>query len=125
MYTFQNQSCWHGGQLNCKSAPEIELAISLIVDILSSHEPMMNDYLLRFRQLSTPDLQALQTALQAQESNFPQQSKGTTSFTRDLKRLDDKLNAIAYVLRERGPVTINPPCQSNPSIGTTDFQNIQ
>jgi hypothetical protein len=85
----------------------------------------MQDYLIRFRSMDTPSLTALQTALIAQESTFAQQSKGTTSFARDLRRFDDKLNCIAYVLRERGPVIINAPDQTNPHIGITNFELIE
>ena len=82
------------------------------------------DHLLRFRQKSTADLLTLQAALEAQETVFVQQAMGTKSFTRDLHLLQDKLNAIAFVLRERGSSAIIKP-QLNPNIGITDFGNIQ
>lgn len=71
------------------------------------------------------ELLALQSALQSQETIFSQQGMGSKSMTRDLRRLDDKLNAIAFVLRERGTLTLAPRCQPNPCIGITDFSRMQ
>lgn len=83
-----------------------------------------SDHLLRFRQKSTEELQALQTQLEAQETIFTQQGMGTKTMTRDLRLLQDKLNAIAFVLRERGS-TVIIKAQLNPNIGVTDFSCIR
>lgn len=83
---------------------------------------MMTDYLLRFRQKTVEQLQTLQTELEAQQSIFSQQSMGTKSYTRDLRRLDDQLNAIAFVLREKTPIVINKR-PGDYGTGITDFSN--
>lgn len=83
----------------------------------------MTDHLLRLRQKTTEALQALQTSYEAQETIFSQQSMGTKSFTRDLRLLDDKLQAIAFVLRERGAIVIVPP-PVNYGVGVTDFSGM-
>lgn len=84
----------------------------------------MNDHLLRFRQKTTVDLQALQAKLEAQDDAFQQQSMGTKSFTKDLRYIADQLNAIAYVLRERGTIAIVPPA-INIGVGVTDFSQVK
>jgi hypothetical protein len=81
-------------------------------------------YLLRFRAMTTDQLTARQAALWAQETIFTQQQMGGKSMTRDLTRLEDQLEAIAFVLRERGSLTIIKPTV-NLGIGCTDFGGIQ
>lgn len=81
---------------------------------------MMQDHLLRFRQKTTEDLQTLQATLESQQTGFASQSMGTKSYARDLRRLDDQLNAIAFVLRERGAIVIQKP-ETNYGKGVTDF----
>jgi hypothetical protein len=83
----------------------------------------MNDHLLRFRSMSTEELQSKRTALEAQETFYSQQTIGTNSFVRDISRLQDQLNAIAYVLRERGSLAIVPPA-NNLHVGVADFSGI-
>lgn len=85
---------------------------------------MMNDHLLRFRQKSTEDLLAKQAELEGQETTFIAQSMGGKSFTRDLQLIESKLQAIAYVLAQRGYTT---PVKAiiNPNIGTVDFSATQ
>lgn len=80
----------------------------------------MTDHLLRFRQKTTEELQTLQAALEAQQAGFTAQSMGTKSYQRDMRRLDDMLNAIAFVLRERGAIVIQKP-PVNYGKGITDF----
>ena len=82
------------------------------------------DFLLRFRSLSTAALQAKQTALEAQDTIFQSQGMGTKTMTRDLRLLQDQLNAIAFVLKERGCVTIIPAV-INHNIGVVDFSGVQ
>ena len=83
----------------------------------------MSDHLLRFRQKTTEALQALQTSLEAQETTFSSQNMGTKSFTRDLRLLEEKLQAIAFVLRERGAIVIiKPPV--NFGVGLVDFSGM-
>lgn len=83
----------------------------------------VQDHLLRFRQKSTADLQALQAKLEAQDDALQQQSMGTKSFTKDTRYITDQLNAIAYVLRERGAIVIVPP-PINVGVGIADFGQI-
>lgn len=82
----------------------------------------MSDYLLRWRSLSTEDLLIKKAALEAQDSIYISQGIGTKSMQRDLRLLNDQLNAIYYVLRERQPVTINQG--PNQFIGVTDFSGL-
>ena len=82
------------------------------------------DYLLRYRAKDTAALEALRTALEARETTIVSQSMGTKSITRDLRMLQDQLNAIAYVLKERGATVIVKPV-INHGIGVVDFSQIQ
>jgi len=85
----------------------------------------MHDHLLRFRALSTEALQAKQTALEKLDAApFEQQSMGTKSWTLDRRTITDQLNAIAFVLRERGAIVITPP-PINVGVGITDFSEIK
>lgn len=84
---------------------------------------MMADYLIRYRSLSTEALLEKQAALEAQDTIYSSQSLGTRSFTRDLRLVNEQLNAIAYVLRERAPVT-QPTGEPNEFVGTVDFSNV-
>lgn len=84
----------------------------------------MQDHLLRFRQKTTGDLLIKQAALEAQDDAFTQQSMGTKSFTKDSRLIQDQLNAIAYVLRERGAIVISAP-PVNVGVGMTDFSQIK
>lgn len=84
----------------------------------------MNDHLLRYRAKSTEDLLAKQEELEALDASpFVQQSMGTKSFTVDKRTLTDQLNAIAYVLRERGAIVIRKPL-INIGVGITDFSRV-
>lgn len=81
------------------------------------------DHLLRFRLMSTEDLQAKKLQLEGQESIFSQQSIGSKSATRDLRLLYEQLNAIANVLAERGiQCVVKAPF--NNSVGTVDFSGV-
>lgn len=82
------------------------------------------DHLLRFRSKSSADLLVKQVALEAQDDAFQQQSMGTKSFTKDVRYIQDQLNAIAYVLRERGAIVISAP-PVNVGVGITDFSQIK
>jgi hypothetical protein len=82
------------------------------------------DHLARYRMKSTEDLLAMQTALEAEETVYAQQSQGNTNMTRDLRLLTEKLNAIAYVLRERSGVPVGRSPQDQ-SVGQTDFSCVQ
>ena len=77
----------------------------------------MNDHTMRFRTKSTEWLRAREAELEAQETIFSSQAMGNTSMQRDLRLLQDQLNAIAYVLKERSTV-------GNVGVGITDFSNI-
>ncbi len=101
----------------------IPLDLPWIIDILLS-VVALQDYLLRFRMLTNDQLVAKQAALESQETFFSQQGMGSKSMTRDLRLLQDQLNAIAFVLRERGTTTVTP-IKQNPCIGHVDFSEIQ
>ena len=82
------------------------------------------DFLLRYRSLSNDALVAKQAALEAKDTILSQQSMGSKAFTRDLRLLQDQLNAIAYVLKERSATTIIKPI-INHGIGITDFSEVR
>lgn len=83
----------------------------------------MESHLLRYRAKTTEYLQAKQLELEALDTPFSQQSMGTKSFTVDKRTLTDQLNAIAYVLRERGAIVIRKPA-INIGAGVTNFENV-
>ena len=85
---------------------------------------MYNDYLLRFRSKTTEELLTKQRELEEQESAFVTQAEEDRSYTKDLGFIRDQLNAIAFVLRERGGVAITR-APVNVNIGTIDFSQIQ
>ena len=80
---------------------------------------MISDWLLYFRSLDTATLTAKRTALDAEMTIYSSQTAGSKSGTRDLRELRDQLNAITYVLKERG---LTPGV--NNFIGTTDFSRV-
>ena len=88
------------------------------------HGMAYTDYLLRFRAMSSADLAVKQAALEAKDTILSQQSMGSKAFTRDLRLLQDQLNAIAYVLKERSATTIIKPI-INHGIGITDFSEVR
>lgn len=76
--------------------------------------------------MSTEDLLAKQVLLEKQNSVFSSQSMGSKSFIRDLRYLTDQLNAIAFVLRERGYTgIIEPPAAGNYGYGTTSWESMK
>jgi hypothetical protein len=83
-----------------------------------------DSFLLGYRMESTEDLLAEKAALKAQQTIFSQQGMGTKSLTRDLRLLEDKLQAINFVLAERGYVVV-PPTRDSAMTGVTDFSKIQ
>lgn len=83
----------------------------------------MSDHLLRYRQETDDDLIAEKTRLKAQETVFNQQQQGGTSMTRDLKLLTDKINAVCFVLAERGS-QITQRAPNDQSFGVTDFSGV-
>lgn len=85
----------------------------------------MSDHLLRFRALSTGALQTKQAELEKLDAApFQQQSMGTKSWTMDRRTITDQLNAIAFILRERGAIILEPP-PVNVGVGITDFSQIK
>lgn len=83
----------------------------------------MTDHLLRFRAMTTGDLLVRRAALELRDNEFASQSMGTKNFARDLRYLQDQLNAIAFVLRERGDLSFPAPAV-NYGQGITDFSGI-
>jgi hypothetical protein len=81
------------------------------------------DHLVYYRLKSTDDLNTELAQLSAQHTIFISQGQGSTNMQRDLRLNRDLMNAIAYVLRERGvlPITPNPNQQT---VGVTDFSNV-
>lgn len=83
-----------------------------------------NDMLLDYRSYSTDELTAERTALRAARTTFVSQSMGTKSFQKNLNLLEDRIRAVAYVLRERGSLEPTVPTV-NVGVGQTDFSQIQ
>jgi hypothetical protein len=59
-------------------------------------------WLLIFRSFDTGDLLDKRDALIASMTTLSSQAVGSKSFTRDLRELKDQLEAIIFVLNERG-----------------------
>jgi len=85
-----------------------------------------SDHHLGYRQYSTDELTTERTTLRAARSTFISQSMGTKSFQRDLRLLEERLQSVNYVLRERGYVIPDNDegRPRNPMIGTTDFSQV-
>jgi hypothetical protein len=79
----------------------------------------MNDHLMRFREKSTEWLKEREAQLESQETIFSAQAMGNTSMQRDLRLLQDQLNAITLVLKERSSG------KENQSRGVVDFSEIR
>ncbi len=84
-------------------------------------------HLLGYRMESNEELLAEKVALKAQRSIFTQQSMGSKGLTRDLRLLEDKLQAVNFVLASRGYVipenSIGRP--KSPMVGVSDFGGIE
>lgn len=83
-----------------------------------------SDHLLGYRLESTEDLETEKAELKRQRTIFIQQGMGTKQFQRDLNLLEERLQAVNFVLRERGATTIIP-APLNHSIGVMSFENIE
>lgn len=96
------------------------------LDILGS-KAMMNDHLLGYRQYSTDELTTERTTLRAARSTFISQSMGSKSFQRDLRLLEERLQAVNFVIRERGYVIPenDPSRAKSPMVGSVDFSQIK
>ena len=83
------------------------------------------DHLLSYRMESNDDLLAEKTALKNQRSVFVSQGMGSKTFQRDLRLLEERLQAVNFVLRERGYTIPDSRPTPNTMIFTTSFGNIQ
>lgn len=85
------------------------------------------DHLLSYRMESTEDLLAEKVAIKAQRTIFSQQSMGSKSLARDLRLLEERLQAVNYVLRERGYVVpeFDSGRPKSTMVGSVDFSQIQ
>ncbi len=92
------------------------------LDILSS-DMAANDMLLDYRSYSTDELIAERTTLRASRTTFISQNMGSKGFTKNLQLLEDRIRAVAYVLRERGSLEPVKPVINN-NIGVADFGGI-
>lgn len=84
----------------------------------------MTEHLLSYRNESTDDLLAEKQALKNQRTIYQAQGMGTKSMQRDLRLLEERLQAVNYVLKERSPGPIIPAV-CNRGVGTTDFSQIR
>ena len=73
--------------------------------------------------MTNDQLLAEETRLNTLNSGFASQNLGTKAYTLATRDILDMLNAVAYVLTQRGVTTI-VPSQLNVNIGTTDFSDI-
>lgn len=80
------------------------------------------DHLLSYRSESSEDLLTEKAALKAQRTIYSAQGMGTKSMQRDLRLLEERLQAINFVLKERSsPVIVAPT--TNFGVGISDFSN--
>jgi hypothetical protein len=82
------------------------------------------DHLLSYRSESSEDLIAEKAALKAQRTIYSAQGMGTKSMQRDLRLLEERLQAINFVLKERTPPTIVAPV-TNFGVGISDFSTVR
>jgi len=73
---------------------------------------------------STEDLLIEKALLKSQRTVFVQQSMGTKSFQKNLNLLEERLQAVNFVLRERGSLEPIKPV-INIGVGVTDFNAIK
>lgn len=83
------------------------------------------DHLLGYRLESTEDLLAEKEKLKEQRSVFVQQGMGSKTLQRDLRMLEERLQAINYVLAERGYSGPVPPTKPNACVGIVDFSMVK
>ena len=82
------------------------------------------DLFLDYRSYTTDELIAERTALRASRTIYLSQNMGNKGMTRNLNLLEDRLRAVAFVLRERGPLfPVKPPI--NIGQGITDFSQVE
>lgn len=85
----------------------------------------MSDYTAGYRMESNEELLVEKAALKAQRTIFTQQSMGSKGLTRDLRLLEEKLQAVNYVLRERGYVVpSNDSLRKSSLVGAVDFSQL-
>jgi hypothetical protein len=80
-------------------------------------------HLLGYRQYSTDELAAERTTLMAARTTFVSQSMGSKSFQRDLRLLEERLQAVNFVIRSRGSLEPIKPV-INYGVGQTDFNGV-
>lgn len=81
------------------------------------------DHLLGYRLYSDEDLATEKATLLSQRTIFIQQAMGTKNFQRDLGLLEERLQAVNFVTKERSATTIIP-ATLNHNIGVMDFSNL-
>ena len=85
-----------------------------------------DSYLLGYRMDSTEDLLTEKARLKALDSGFATMGMGTKQFAFALAQNNDKLQAVNYVLRERGyRVPDGPRATPNTQVGVVDFSEIR
>ena len=82
------------------------------------------DMLLDYRSYTTDELLAERATLRASRTVYVQQAMGTKSFQKNLNLLEDRIRAVAFVLRERGSLEPVKPT-INIGQGQTDFSQVQ
>lgn len=85
---------------------------------------MFTEHLLSYRSESSEDLIAEKAALKNQRTIYQAQGTGTKTMQRDLRLLEERLQAVNYVLKERSPGPIIPAV-CNRGVGITTFENIR
>ena len=82
------------------------------------------DLLLDYRSYTTDELLAERATLRASRTVYVQQAMGTKSFQKNLNLLEDRIRAVAFVLRERGSLEPVKPA-INIGQGVVDFSQIR
>lgn len=73
--------------------------------------------------MTNEQLEAEEVRLNALNSGFASQNLGTKAFAIATRDVIDQLNAVAYVLTQRG-TTVITPSRLNVNQGTTDFSGV-
>lgn len=93
------------------------------LDILGSTVSKL-DHLQSYRMESTEDLLAEKALLKSQRTIYITQNMGAKGMTRNLGLLEERLQAVNHVLRERGSLEPVKPT-INIGVGVTDFNAIK
>lgn len=103
----------------------MQLALLRSIDIFG-FTVAASDYYLRYRQKTEAELLVEIARLEALDTGFLSMGMGTKQMAFAIGQNNDKLNAVAFVRRERGYVVPDGPrATPNTMTGTVDFSQHQ